>query len=231
MHWTTLPIFLTPLLAPITSAQALKTTRILTKFTPNCPDPSQTPGPHDLNEEFTVAMNIRPGTCQGIPVPIPLGYVSEVDHVSVALSIEGNAQHKASSELSTRDAERANLEVCTVRLFERPGCWGTPLIQREFGVGAGLGGESRCVQRDPVYYQLAEVFVRVDCGDGDAGDRAQGQTQTKETAPATGVFGGVLANGTAGWNGTRTAGGAVATPSSSGLVGRWQQRRLALVGR
>ncbi|KAL4934169.1 uncharacterized protein BDV17DRAFT_285906 [Aspergillus undulatus] len=253
MYWTTL----LPLLPLV--AKASDTTRILTKFTPNCPsEPHHT----DLNEEFTVALNVRDGICQGVPVPMPLGYFDEVDHVSVKLEIdEGHgiesgteekepsyavsASLSISSPSSTptlthtstttstsshsveaiqwkgdKNRKRSpNLEVCILRLYETPGCYGFPLIQREFGVGAGVGGESRCVTRSPTYMGLGEMFVKLDCVDG----------SLPHVCPS-------LEHGVGGKNGTHanaTANGGVHHGGANGIkvAGKWQGRRLALLGR
>lgn len=271
MYWTTVCAFpshliftlltqssqlsiLLPLLA--TTAHSLRTHRITTKFGPSCPSKSQIPGDLDLDERFTVSMNIREGVCQGVPVPIPLGYLNEVDHVSFALEIDERQRghganlnsssspsihpsaniHPSSSASVTpttptptptptpssisvagfwrRKESRPNIEICTVRLFERPGCYEPVLIQREFSVGSGTGGESQCVQRSREYMPLAEVFVRIDCSTGSG----SGYTH----APVTG-------NGTAHAN--ATAKGHVSHPPNGVMPGRWQQRRLSLLGR
>ncbi|KAL4914050.1 hypothetical protein BDW62DRAFT_204988 [Aspergillus aurantiobrunneus] len=213
MYWTTTTLSLLSLLA--TTTQALQIPRIVTTFTPTCHPDSQIPGDLDLNEEFSVSLNIRPGVCQGIPVPLSLGFYNEVDHASVALKVDDRytlARQAQTSRVAggagtTSEQAHKSLEICTVRLFERPGCFDTPLIRHEFG--AGIGGESHCVERNPRYFGLAEMFARVDCSDA-------GRTHGNST-----VFGGNSTNSTAG------AGG-----NSTGTVpGRWQQRRLSLVGR
>ncbi|KAL6235979.1 hypothetical protein BDW75DRAFT_126612 [Aspergillus navahoensis] len=249
MHWTsTIPILL-PLLTFATPTTALRTTRILTKFTPACPNPSSAPGDLDLAEEFTVGLNIRSGICQGVPVPLPLGFYDEVDHVSIELvhldqtyallhynTATPNLTPTPSAKpgLGARagnNSHAPNLEVCTVRLFEKPGCsdFDKPLIQREFGVGAGVGGSSRCVKRSPDFVGLGEVFVRVDCADGSrpypATDGIRGELQQ------TGGNGTVAG---AGGNFTNISTTTTSTSTTSGVgavLGRWQRRRLSLLGR
>ncbi|CBF88955.1 uncharacterized protein ANIA_10113 [Aspergillus nidulans FGSC A4] len=247
MHWTT-AIPLLPLLTLTTPVQALRTTRILTKFTPSCPDPSIIPGDLDLAEEFTVGLNIRSGICQGVPVPLPLGLYDEVDHVSFELVHTEQAHSPLhynsaiplpSASPSSRpslgaragnNSHAPNLEVCTVRLFEKPGCSGfdKPLIQREFGVGAGIGGSSRCVKRSSEFMELGEVFIRVDCTDGSrpfpaTGDIRGELPQAGENGTVAGAWGSHM-------NSTTTT----STTTTSGIgavVGRWQRRRLSLLGR
>ncbi|KAL4815615.1 hypothetical protein BDW67DRAFT_185617 [Aspergillus spinulosporus] len=249
MHWTTaIPIL--PLLMLTNPIQALRTTRILTKFTPSCPNPSSIPGDLDLAEEFTVGLNIRSGICQGVPVPLPLGFYNEVDHVSFelihmdqthsplhynsAVSVPSPSPSPSSRpSLGARagnNSHAPNLEVCTVRLFEKPGCdsFDRPLIQREFGVGAGIGGSSRCVKRSSEFVGLGEVFVRVDCTDG------------SRPLPATADIGGELQkagrNGTVAgvWESHMNSTITTSTTTTSGIgavLGRWQRRRLSLLGR
>ncbi|KAL4939383.1 hypothetical protein BDV06DRAFT_225075 [Aspergillus oleicola] len=283
MHWTT--IVLPPLLSlltfttPTTALQ--ETTRIRAKFTPNCPS-NDSPST-DLNEEFTAALNIRSGICQGVPVPMPLGYFDEVDHVSVALEIlEGAPSLEDESEDSHEDEEdeeqptpsiswtvstshphssstphytstttfssthttgieaiswkrhlkrAANLEVCTVQLFERPSCYGSPLIQREFGAGAGIGGESKCVTRSPAYMGLGEVFVKVDCVDGSVPHPVpKGKSHGNETVVGSGVHHGGVHGGSL--NATASAIHENRTISARDVAGgKWQRRRMALLGR
>lgn len=204
-------------------------------------------------------MNIRQGVCQGVPVPIPLGYLNEVDHVSFALEIDERQRgHAANSNLNSssspsihpsahihpsssanaiasttptpsptpspssvavsgfwrRKESRPNIEICTVRLFEKPGCYEPVLIRREFAVGSGTGGESQCVQRSREYTPLAEVFVRIDCSDGSGSGYSHSP---------------VVGNGTAHAN--ATVKGHVSHPPNGVMPGRWQQRRLSLLGR
>lgn len=205
-------------------------------------------------------MNIRQGVCQGVPVPIPLGYLNEVDHVSFALEIDERQRgHGANSNLTSssspsihpsanihptssavastaptipsptpspssvsvagfwrRKESRPNIEICTVRLFEKPGCYEPVLIRREFAVGSGTGGESECVKRSPGYMPLSEVYVRIDCSDG------SGSGSEYSHAPAIG-------NGTVPAN--ATVKGHVSHPPNGVMPGRWQQRRLSLLGR
>ncbi|KAL4984612.1 hypothetical protein BDW68DRAFT_193524 [Aspergillus falconensis] len=248
MHWTTAIPILLSLLALANPTTALRTTRILTKFTPSCPSPSSIPGDLDLAEEFTVGLNIRSGICQGVPVPLPLGFLDEVDHVSFELvhSEQTNAplhyntatpspSPSPSAKLSLgaragNNSNAPNLEVCTVRLFEKPGCgdFNKPLIQREFGVGAGIGGSSRCAKRSPEFVGLEEVFVRVDCTDGSRPYPATGGIRGE--LQQTGGNGTIAGAGGKFTNSTTTIG--TSTTSGTGAVlGRWQRRRLSLLGR
>ncbi|RDW89902.1 uncharacterized protein DSM5745_01677 [Aspergillus mulundensis] len=226
MHWTTALLLTLLSISPPTLA---RTTRILTKFTPSCHTPSEAPDTDDLDfnldEEFTVGLNIRSGICQGVPVPLPLGFYDEVDYVSLELVVP--EPHVLHTPRASNNSPAPNLEVCTVRLFERPGCddLDTPLIQREFGVGAGVGGSSQCVQRSVEYMGLGEVFVRIDCVDGSL------------PRPGPGVDGGLQDAGNNGTvvsfaNGTASATMMARSKSGIGAVlGRWQRRRVALLGR
>ncbi|KAL4743280.1 hypothetical protein BDV11DRAFT_166403 [Aspergillus similis] len=233
---------------PEAKLKALRTTRILTKFTPSCPSPSSIPSDLDLAEEFTVGLNIRLGICQGVPVPLPLGFYDEVDHVSfelvymeqthlplhynsaVPVSSPSPSSRPSLGARAGNNSHAPNLEVCTVRLFEKPGCGGfdKPLIQREFGVGAGIGGSSRCVKRSTEFVRLGEVFVRIDCTDGirpypDTGDIRGELQQVGGNGTAAGAWGSHI-------NSTTTT----STTTTSGIgavLGRWQRRRMSLLGR
>ncbi|KAL4956311.1 hypothetical protein BDW69DRAFT_181708 [Aspergillus filifer] len=284
MHWTTLT--LPPLLTLLTfttsttASRVSEKTRIRAKFTPNCPSSSATPTA--LDEEFTVALNIRSDICQGVPVPMPLGYFDEVDHVSVALEVledhtvvvsEGEEEdeedeeptpasiswsvstshpsssttphhtstasisstHSTGIEAITWKTKRApNLEVCTVQLYERPGCYGAPLIQREFGTGAGIGGETKCVTRSPAYMGLGEVFVKVSCVDGSLPHpRPKETTHANETVAAGGAHHGVVHGGALNATAMDAAhgNGTVSARVAGAMVGKWQRRRMALLGR
>ncbi|KAL4806643.1 hypothetical protein BDV18DRAFT_137926 [Aspergillus unguis] len=250
MHWTTLALL--PLLS---TASSLRTTRVTTKFTPDCSPEAQIPGDLDLDEEFIVSLNVRPGVCQGVPVPLPLGFFNEVDHISFEFeplnTIEqspllqeqqeqedgestAGLRHYGISGASRTDltltsreqaaAARANLEVCTVRLFERPGCsdYDKPLLQREFGAGAGIGGHSQCAQRTRELIALEEVFVKVDCVDG---------SRPHPTPVGVGKMHGNVTVAAA-----QSSGIASSTPTptpspspSPSSMGRWQKRRLSLL--
>lgn len=124
---------------------------------------------------------------------------------------------KPDLSLSARDPARPNLEVCTVRLWEKPGCseYEAPLLQREFGAGAGVGGESRCVPRGTRFLALQEMFVKVDCVDGSIGfGGGSGRAHSNVT------FSEGRANSTA-----------QGTDSGLGGLGEWQRRRLGLLRR
>ncbi|KAL4970614.1 uncharacterized protein BDV14DRAFT_195297 [Aspergillus stella-maris] len=288
MHWTTFT--LPPLLTLLTFTQcttALKfqeKTRIRATFTPNCPS-SSTP-PSALDEKFTVALNIRSDICQGVPVPMPLGYFDEVDHVSVALEVledhkmvvsEGadkveveeekptppsiswsiSTSHPSASSSSSSTTphhtsttsitsthstgieaitwKRApNLEVCRVQLYERPGCYGTPLIQREFGTGAGIGGETKCVTRSPAYMGLGEVFVKVSCVDGSLPHpvpKGKSHASANGTVSAGGVHHGGVHGGALNATAMDAAHGNGTMSARGSMADKWQRRRMALLGR
>lgn len=117
-----------------------------------------------------------------------------------------------------------------MRLFEKPGCSGfdKPLIHREFGVGAGIGGSSRCVKRSSESVELGEVFVRVDCTDGSRPYPAT--SDIRGELPQAGGNGTVAGAWGSHMNSTTTT----STTTTSGIgavVGRWQRRRLSLLGR
>ncbi|KAL4879358.1 hypothetical protein BJY04DRAFT_220210 [Aspergillus karnatakaensis] len=192
MHWkTSLP---TLLVLP-SATTALLTSRITTTFIPNCPNPlSHSPPNHpadlDLGETFSVSLNVRPGICQGIPVPLPLGYIDEVDHVFLSVEESSGSSRAGERELrgmwSERIARIANLdlgkdsdkekqegEVCKARLFERPGCVGEALVELSFdrdledselrdGIRHAKGKDSECVTRE--FVRMSEMWVRFDCG-------------------------------------------------------------------
>ncbi|KAL2855881.1 hypothetical protein BJY01DRAFT_243067 [Aspergillus pseudoustus] len=166
MHWsTTLPHLLLFLLTQSTSA--LQTSRITTTFTPTCPDPATNPGDLELNESFSTSLTIRSGICQPVPVPLALPYISEVDHVFVSASrVQGQQAGvlkgpRRQWEWQSR-REGGEEETCVVRLWEVPGCFGTPLVEAEISRSSdGLEQKSECRERK--FAALNEVFVRVDC--------------------------------------------------------------------
>ncbi|KAL5339867.1 hypothetical protein BJX70DRAFT_397334 [Aspergillus crustosus] len=269
MHWKPLPLLL-PFLS--TTTTALQTTRITTTFTPACPNPYSStshsqnqdqsqPADLDLSESFSVGLSVRSGICQGVPVPLPLGYIDEVDHVYLsvaepaAISGSGFRSHRMlkgawrETSLEIENAKREDGEICRARLYERPGCFGEALVEMPFYRG-GIENyplaarihrtanekESECVTRE--FVRMSEVWVKVDCGSKDE------ITTVGEVHGAASILvnGNGNGNGNANANANRTIAGAgkvghriangTAAANTTGLVGgRWQRRRFSLLGR
>jgi hypothetical protein len=193
------------LLTTTTSTTALRTTRVTTTFTPTCPNlnPAVEPGDLDLNESFSITLTIRSGICQPVPVPLPLLYPSEVNHVFVSASTRQEQQgalRGTRREWAWRRKEQAaEEEKCVLRLWESPGCLGDPLLVEEV-TGSLTEKNSEC--RGRKFPALNEVFVRVDCVREER-ERQKGKGgvhHPKLHAPAFGKY----SNGTAAGNNTST---------------------------
>ncbi|KAL4869750.1 hypothetical protein BDV12DRAFT_195977 [Aspergillus spectabilis] len=238
MHWKTFLPHLIPLLLSFTQpTTSLQTTRITTTFTPTCPNPLSShsqnhPADLDLSESFSVGLTVRSGVCQGVPVPLPLGYIDEVDHVYLSVSDSGSGSHRELREEWREESRRLEgkekeKEECKVRLYERPGCFGEALVEvpfvrdeDEYVKDKKEGTESECVVRE--FVRMSELWIRVDCG-------LQGSEEDVSHGVAS-----IFVNAKANANGTVAGAGLVrnrTANSTSMLSGRWKKRRLALLGR
>ncbi|KAE8353630.1 hypothetical protein BDV28DRAFT_147873 [Aspergillus coremiiformis] len=142
MHWTNLlPL---TLLANSSVTSALSAARVWANFSPQCPADDHSSYPDDpdlkLHEEFTTAVDVVAGKCQGVPVP--LRYTLEVDHISI-------------------DAElfwQETLDQCSISVYELPGCGEPPLIKKEVGNGKVI---SECEERK--FAAFTQVWVQLEC--------------------------------------------------------------------
>ncbi|KAL2821282.1 hypothetical protein BDW59DRAFT_164313 [Aspergillus cavernicola] len=219
-HFLLLPSILTP------QTHAIKTIRIWTTFAPTCPTlhPGTHPADLNLNEQFSVGLTIRSGVCQPVPIPIPYVAGRAVGRAFFSASSgSGSGTGFDWGGLKGKGDEEEEGEKCTVRLFEWGGCFGEPLLEGVMLMGSGSGGDggdglreemrSECRVRERKF--AGEVFVRVDCGQGD--ERKQKESHALHTTSS--IAGGKYTNSTAAGNST--------------VSRRWQRqqrRRLSLLG-
>ncbi|GFF39173.1 hypothetical protein IFM61606_01728 [Aspergillus udagawae] len=147
MHFTNYFLALLAIVTPSLASSA-PTARIWAEFFPSCPvnriHPASAPD-HLPHEEFISALDISPGNCTNIFVP--LSYGREVTHMSFDAEVEVEAEVKG-----TRP------EKCSIAVHEVPGCVDPPLLKEEVKHGFA---SSDCVPRNFVSYN--QVWVRLDC--------------------------------------------------------------------
>ncbi|KAF7162036.1 hypothetical protein CNMCM5623_007407 [Aspergillus felis] len=147
MHFTNYFLALLPFLTA-SLASSTPTARIWAEFFPSCPINRihATSAPDHLpHEEFISAINISPGNCTNIFVP--LSYGREVTHMSFDAEVE---------------VEGTRPEKCSIAMHEVPGCVDPPLLEEEVKHGFA---SSDCVPRNFVSYN--QVWVRLDCEEGE----------------------------------------------------------------
>ncbi|RHZ61974.1 hypothetical protein CDV55_106863 [Aspergillus turcosus] len=148
MHFTNHLLALLPILTVSLASPPTARARIWAEFFPSCPinriHPASAPD-HLPHEEFISALNLSPGTCA--PIYVPLSYGAEVTHMSFDAEVEV-------------DATGPEAEKCTISVHEVPGCVDPPLLEEEVEHGFA---SSDCVPRNFVSYN--QVWVRLDCED------------------------------------------------------------------